>query len=84
MQTLELVLNIVLILCAAALIASVLMQSTKSAGLGSSYGGDTQSFTARGKAASRDKKLQTVTIISGIAIAVIAVGMLVFRTLFTA
>ena len=37
----ELALNIVLILCSIVLIASVLLQSTKSAGLGGAYGGDT-------------------------------------------
>ena len=77
----ELALNIVLILCSIVLIASVLLQSTKSAGLGGAYGGDTESFTARGKAASRDKKLQKVTVISGIAIAVIAIAMLLYRVL---
>ncbi|MDO4568636.1 MAG: preprotein translocase subunit SecG [Clostridia bacterium] len=77
----ELALNIVLIVCSVALIASVLLQSTKSAGLGGAYGGDTESFTTRGKAASRDKKLQKVTIVTGIAIVLLSIGMLLFRIL---
>lgn len=48
MQTLNTILNIVLIVLSIAMIAVVLMQQSKSAGLGSAFGGDTQSFTARG------------------------------------
>ena len=53
MQTLNTILNIVLIVLSIAMIAVVLMQQSKSAGLGSAFGGDTQSFTARGQKASR-------------------------------
>ena len=49
MQTLNTILNIVLIVLSIAMIAVVLMQQSKSAGLGSAFGGDTQSFTARGQ-----------------------------------
>ena len=48
MQTLNTILNIVLIVLSIAMIAVVLMQQSKSAGLGSAFGGDTQSFTDRG------------------------------------
>ncbi len=73
METVILVLEILLIVCCACLITVVLMQSTKSAGLGGAFGGDTQSFTPRGKAASREVKLQKATKILAIAGGVIAV-----------
>ena len=44
MGTLHIILNIVLILASAALVVSVLMQKTKSSGLGSAFGSDTASF----------------------------------------
>lgn len=75
METLNTILNIVLIALSVALIAVVMMQQTKSGGLGGAFGGDTQSFTARGKAASKEAKLQKITKILAIAIGVIAVVM---------
>jgi len=75
MDTLNVVLNVVLILCSIALIAVVLMQQTKSSGLGGAFAGDTQSFTARGQAASKEAKLQKLTKILAIVIGVIAVAM---------
>ena len=71
MQTLNTILNIVLIVLSIAMIAVVLMQQSKSAGLGSAFGGDTQSFTARGQKA----KLQRITKILAVAIGVIAIAM---------
>ena len=53
MQTLNTILNIVLIVLSIAMIAVVLMQQSKSAGLGSAFGGDTQSFTAARRPAGR-------------------------------
>lgn len=77
METLGIILNIVLILASVALIAVVLMQQTKSAGLGSTFGGDTTSFTARGRKASREAKLQKITIILGAVIGVLAIAMMI-------
>ena len=74
MQTLNTILNIVLIVLSIAMIAVVLMQQSKSAGLGSAFG-DTQSFTARGQKASREAKLQRITKILAVAIGVIAIAM---------
>ena len=71
MNALNIVLNIVLIIAAVGLIAAVLMQSGSSSGLGA-LTGESQSFTARGKAASKEKKLQRITIVLGIFIAVVA------------
>ncbi|MBQ3131172.1 MAG: preprotein translocase subunit SecG, partial [Clostridia bacterium] len=62
-----------------ALIAVVLMQQTKSSGLGGAFGGDTQSFTACGQAASREAKLQKITKILAIVIAVIAIAMTIIN-----
>ncbi len=75
MQTLTTILNIVLIILSIAMIAVVLMQQTKSAGLGGAFGGDTQSFTARGQRASKEAKLQRLTKILAVAIGVIAIAM---------
>ena len=81
MDTLNIILNIVLIICSGVLVLSVLLQSTKSAGLGGAFGGDTQSFTARGRAASKEMKLQKLTISMGIVIAVIAIAMMIVSTI---
>ncbi len=81
MDTLNIILNIVLIICSGILVLSVLLQSTKSAGLGGAFGGDTQSFTARGRAASKEMKLQKLTIAMGIVIAVIAIAMMIVTTI---
>lgn len=59
----ELALKIVLLVVSVLMIIVVLIQKTKSAGLGEAYGSDTQSFTTRGKAASREAKLQKITIV---------------------
>ena len=81
MDTFNIILNIVLIICSGVLVLSVLLQSTKSAGLGGAFGGDTQSFTARGRAASKEMKLQKLTIAMGIVIAVIAIAMMIVSTI---
>ena len=65
--------QILLIVVSICLVAVVLMQATKSAGLGGAFGGDTQSFTPRGKAASKEAKLQKLTKILAIVIGVIAI-----------
>lgn len=74
MEVVVLVLQILLIVFSACIVAVVLMQSTKSAGLGGAFGGDTQSFTPRGKAASKEAKLQKATKFLAIIIGVIAVA----------
>lgn len=72
MDVVMLIGQILLILVSICLIAVVLMQATKSAGLGGAFGGDTQSFTPRGKAASKEAKLQKLTKIFAIVIGAIA------------
>ena len=78
MTLLSNIITIALILVAIAIIIVVLVQKTKSAGLGSAYGGDTDSFTAKGKAASREAKLQKLTIILGVVFGVLAIALAIF------
>ena len=75
MEVVSTVITIALLVVAILLIAVVLMQKTKSAGMGSAFGGDTQSFTARGKAASREAKLQKTTVILAIVLGVLAIAL---------
>ena len=78
MTLLSNIITVALILVAIAIIIVVLVQKTKSAGLGSAYGGDTGSFTAKGKAASREAKLQKLTIILGVVFGVLAIALAIF------
>ena len=73
MEVVSTIITIALLVIAILLIVVVLMQKTKSAGMGSAFGGDTQSFTARRKAASREAKLQKTTVILAIVLGVLAV-----------
>ncbi|MEG1547359.1 MAG: preprotein translocase subunit SecG [Clostridia bacterium] len=77
MDVLRIILNVIMIVSAVMLIAVVLMQQTKSSGLGGAFGGDTQSFTARGKAASREAKLQKITVITAIVMGVLAIAIMI-------
>ena len=54
----------------------VLIQQRKSSGLGAAYGGDTVSFSQRGKAASREAKLQKITVVLAIVIAIMAIALM--------
>lgn len=78
MEVLMTVLQILLIASSLALIVVVLMQQTKSAGLGGAFGGDSPSFTSRGKAAGREVKLQKITKVLAIFIGVVAIAMAIF------
>lgn len=72
METLALVIRIALLVISVLLVVVVLLQKTKSSGLGASFGGETTSFTAKGKAASREAKLQKLTIILAVIVGVLA------------
>ena len=72
METLALVIRIALLVISVQLVVTVLLQKTKSSGLGASFGGETNSFTAKGKAASREAKLQKLTIILAAIVGVLA------------
>ncbi|HWS31007.1 MAG TPA: preprotein translocase subunit SecG [Clostridia bacterium] len=77
MDVVRIIINIVLIIVAIGLVAVVLVQQVKSAGLGAAYGGETSSFTARGRAASKEAKLQKLTIILGSVMALLAIAMMI-------
>ena len=78
MTLLSNIITIALILVAIAIIIVVLVQKTKSAGVGSAFGGDIASFTAKGKAASREAKLQKLTIILSVIFGVLAIALAIF------
>ena len=69
----------VLVLASVLMCVVVLIQQTKSSGLGAAYGSDTVSFSQRGKAASREAKLQKITVVLAICIAVLAVALLLIK-----
>ncbi len=64
---------IVLILASVSMIALVLMQDTKSSGLGSSFGGNTDSFYGRNKSKTREGRLAFLTKVLGVVIAVVCI-----------
>ncbi|MEA4971016.1 MAG: preprotein translocase subunit SecG [Candidatus Pelethousia sp.] len=77
MATLNIILTSILVLCSIVMIAVVLMQQTKSSGLGGAFGGDSQTFSARGQAASKEAKLQKITVYTAIAIGVLAIAIMI-------
>ena len=77
MATLNIILTSILVLCSIVMIAVVLMQQTKSSGLGGAFGGDSQTFSARGQAASKEAKLQKITVYTAIAIGVLAITIMI-------
>ena len=77
MAYVEIVVNILLLIASILLVVVVLIQDSKSAGLGGAFGSESTSFSgARGKKASREKQLQKITVILGIIVAVLAVIMI--------
>ena len=78
METVSLIIKIALLVVSVLLIVVVLVQKTKSSGMGAAFGGDTASFTAKGKVASREAKLQKVTIGLAIALGVLALLLTIF------
>ncbi len=77
METVGIIVNIVLIIASAVLVTVVLMQQTKSAGLGGAFGGDATPFSARGRAASKEAKLQKLTIVLAVAIGILGIAMMI-------
>ncbi len=72
-----LALQIALIVISVLMIVVVLLQKSKSAGLGEAYGSETQSFSTRGKAASREAKLQKITIALAVLMFVLVLATLI-------
>ena len=75
MDVVQLILQILLVVISLVLIAVVLMQSSTSSGLGDAFGSGTQALSARGRAASKEAKLQKLTKILAVVIGVIALAM---------
>ena len=69
----------VLVLASVLMCVVVLVQQTKSSGIGAGFGSDTVSFSQRGKAASREAKLQKITVVLAIVIAVLAITLLLIK-----
>ena len=69
----SLAIQIILVIASLAIIVAVLCQKSKSAGLGAAYGDETETFGTKGREAARDKKLQKITVILAIVIAVLAI-----------
>lgn len=69
----SLAIQIILVIASLALIAAVLCQKSKSAGLGAAYGEETETFGTKGREAYKDKMLQKITVYLAIAIAVLAI-----------
>ena len=78
METAALIIRIALMLISVLLVVVVLLQKTKSSGLGSSFGGETTSFTQKGKAASREAKLQKLTIVLASIVGLLALLLTIF------
>ena len=64
--------EIILVLVSVAMIVAVLMQKSKSAGLGSAYGSETETFGVKGREAKKDQQLKKITLIAAGIIAVLA------------
>ena len=72
------IIRFALLLISLLLVVVVLLQKTKSSGMGAAFGGETTSFTAKGKAASREAKLQKLTIVLAIIVGVLALLLTIF------
>ena len=79
METLATIITILLVIVSVLMVIVVLMQKSKSAGMGSAFGSDSQSFTAKGRAASREAKLKKITIILAIIMGVLAIVLAAVR-----
>lgn len=73
------VIQISLVVISVLLVVVVMLQKTKSSGMGAAFGGETASFTAKGKAASREAKLQKLTIILASVVGVLALLLTIFQ-----
>lgn len=79
MSTLATIITICLLIVSVLLVIVVLLQKTKSSGMGTAFGADTQSFTSKGRAASREAKLQKLTVVFAIILGVLATVLTVVR-----
>ena len=71
----RLIITIILLVVSVVLIAVVLMQQAKTSGLGAAFGGESSSLSVKGKAATKEAKLQKLTKILAIAMGVLSIIM---------
>ena len=83
MDVLIWILFIALIICAVAIVVTVLMQSVKSSGLGATFGGETDSFYGKNQRKTRDGRLQFATKLFAVVLAVLCIVLTVLLQLFT-
>lgn len=78
MPSLRIAINILLIIVSIVLVAVILMQDAKTAGLGSAFGNDTTALGRnRSAKASKEAKLQKLTIILGAVVGILALVLLI-------
>lgn len=77
MEVVATIIKIALVIVSLLLIVIVLMQKSKSSGMGAAFGSETASFTSKGRAASKEAKLQKLTIIFAIVLGVLAIALTV-------
>lgn len=78
MTAIQYVLAIVLILLCIAIVAVVLMQESRSAGLSGAIAGGADTFFGKGKGKSMEKKLEKITKIFAVVFFVLTLGITVF------
>ena len=74
------IITIALVVISILMVIVVLLQKSKSSGMGAAFGSETESFTSKGKAASREAKLQKITIVLAIIMGVLAIALTMFRS----
>lgn len=74
-MTVEIVLGIILLICAVFLVVAVLMQQGKQQGLSGSIAGGSDTFFGKNKGKTNEKKLSMITTIVAIVFVVIVVAM---------
>ena len=78
MSAIQYVLAFILIFLCIAIVAVVLMQESRSAGLSGAIAGGAETFFGKGKGKSMEKKLEKITKILGIVFFVLTLGITVF------
>ncbi len=84
METINVIVNILMLIAAVCLVIVVLAQDAKSAGLGSAFGNDTTSFgKARNAKVNKEAKLKKLTVIFAVIMGVLALVLLVLPAFST-
>ena len=78
MTAIQYVLAIILIILCVAIVAVVLMQESRSAGLSGAIAGGAETFFGKGKGKSMEKKLEKITKIFAVVFFVLTLGITVF------